>query len=211
MNTSIRNDIKHQGLSTHDKCIDHTEWKNYNLPYVGTRRQVTYDNTTLFNDVLHSSRAKMLLTLLVGNRRLQLHYWSMTYALHDEIFVGFKDCHIVLLGHGSVNCKRIKIIIILLERKYQHLFLCCSLILFFLNTLHTLSLHAFEFAAHAGLLLLALDLVLRVLKVTSVTEFHQVRTLADLLFESPQRRLDWFAISKLHLDLDSQFGRCRSR
>lgn len=90
------------------------------------------------------------------------------------------------------------------------MFLCCSLILlFFLNTLHTLSLHAFEFAAHAGLLLLALDLVLGILKVTSVTEFHQVSTLADLLLESPQRRLDWFAISQLHLDLDGQFGTCR--
>ena len=74
-----------------------------------------------------------------------------------------------------------------------------------LNTLHTLSLHAFKFAAHAGLLLLALDLVLRIFKVTSVTEFHQVSALADLLLESTQRRFNWFAISNLDLDLDGQF------
>ena len=82
--------------------------------------------------------------------------------------------------------------------------MCCLILV--LNTLHTLSLHTFKFATHSSLLLLALDLVLAILKETSVAELHQMPTLAHLLLESTQRRFDRFTVTKLHLDLDSQFS-----
>ena len=67
------------------------------------------------------------------------------------------------------------------------------------------SLHTLELPAHASLLNLALLLLLRVLEVTLVTEFHQVARLVDFALEAAKGAFDGFAVTNIDLDLHGEF------
>lgn len=71
---------------------------------------------------------------------------------------------------------------------------------------HSASLHTLKLDSHTGFLDLSLGTLLRILKVTLVTEFHQVTRLVDLTLEATQGALDGLTIADIDLNLDRQLG-----
>lgn len=71
---------------------------------------------------------------------------------------------------------------------------------------HAALLHTFKLLAQASFLDLAFLLFLRVFKVASVAQFHQVPRLIDFSLEATEGRLDRFAIPHFNLDFNCQGG-----
>ena len=71
---------------------------------------------------------------------------------------------------------------------------------------HSAALHAFHADAHACLLDLTLLLLLAVLKVTAMTELHEMAGLVDLTLELAEGLLDGLTLTDLHLDGDGKGG-----
>lgn len=69
---------------------------------------------------------------------------------------------------------------------------------------HATTLHSLKLFAQTSLLDLSLLLFLRVFKVSHVTKFHQVSTLADLPLESTKGTFDGLSITHHNLNTDTE-------
>lgn len=75
------------------------------------------------------------------------------------------------------------------------------------SLVHTTLVHALKLDTQTGLLDLADLGLLRILKVTSVTKFHQVTRLVHFTLEATKGALNRLAITNIHLDIDGKGSR----
>lgn len=77
-------------------------------------------------------------------------------------------------------------------------------------SVHPAALHSLHTDAHAGLLDLALLLLLGVFEVTTMAELHKMAGLVDFTLETAEGLLDGLTLTDLDLDRDGKGGGGRS-